>query len=140
MNEKTELIMEKAEQYCKLPIPITAYQTDKEFDIETLEGIHHASIGDWIITGVKGEQYPCKPDIFEKTYIKYGQANKMEQVAAMFGKRLGEEFTVKYQTPKYKYVTQHHVTFEEKGLTVYEQNKDIILRQLLTGQAVIVNE
>lgn len=140
MDERTELIMEKAEQYCKLPIPIMAYQTDKEFDIETLEGIHHASIGDWIITGVNGEKYPCKPDIFAKTYIKYGQANKMEQVVAMFGKRLGEEFTVKYQTPKYKYVTQHHVTFEEKGLTVYEQNKDIILRQLLTGQAVIVNE
>lgn len=50
MNQKTELIIEKAEQYCKLPIPITAYQTDEEFDIETLEGTRHASIGDWIIT------------------------------------------------------------------------------------------
>lgn len=28
----------------------------------------HAAPGDWIITGVNGEQYPCKPDIFEKTY------------------------------------------------------------------------
>ena len=112
----------------------------KELDIETLEGTHHASIGDWIITGVKGEQYPCKPDIFAKTYIKCGQANKMEQVAAMFGKRLGEEFTVKYQTPKYRYVTQYHATFEEKGLIVYGQNKDTILRQLLTGQAMIVND
>ena len=140
MNEKTEFIMEKAEQYCKLPIPITAYQTDKEFDIETLERTHHASIGDWIITGVKGEQYPCKPDIFAKTYIKCGQANKMEQIAAMFGKKLGEKFTVKYQTPKHKYVTQYRLSFEEKGLIVYGQNKDTILRQLLTGQAVIVNE
>ena len=33
MNEKTDFIMKKAEQYCKLPIPITAYQTDKEFDM-----------------------------------------------------------------------------------------------------------
>ena len=74
------------------------------------------------------------------TKKKCGQANKMEQVSAMFGKRLGEEFTVKYQTAKYKYVTQYHVTFEEKGLTVYGQNKDIILRQLLTGQAMIVND
>ena len=82
------------EQYCKLPIPITAYQTDKEIDIETLEGTMHASVGDYIITGVNGEQYPCKPDIFEKTYIKYGQANKMAQVAALFGKKLGEEFRV----------------------------------------------
>ena len=66
--------------------------------------------------------------------------NKMSIVAAQFGKRLGEEFTVKYQIPKYKYVTQYHVTFEEKGLTVYGQNKDIILGQLLTGQAMIVNK
>ena len=36
--------------------------------IETLEGEHNAAIGDWIIKGVKGEFYPCKPDIFELTY------------------------------------------------------------------------
>ena len=66
--------------------------------------------------------------------------NKMSIVATQFGKRLGEEFTIKYQTPKYKYVTQYHVTFEEKGLTVYGQNKDTILRQLLTGQAMIVDD
>jgi len=36
--------------------------------IDTLEGGHIVCPGDWIITGVKGEQYPCKPDIFEQTY------------------------------------------------------------------------
>ena len=36
--------------------------------IHTLEGSHYANIGDWIIKGVKGEFYPCKPDIFEATY------------------------------------------------------------------------
>lgn len=36
--------------------------------IRTLEGDHYASINDWIIRGVKGEFYPCKPDIFEQTY------------------------------------------------------------------------
>jgi hypothetical protein len=36
--------------------------------INTLEGRMHVSDGDWIITGIKGEKYPCKPDIFEKTY------------------------------------------------------------------------
>ena len=39
-----------------------------EFEIETLEGTMRASRGDWIIKGVKGEFYPCKPDIFEQTY------------------------------------------------------------------------
>lgn len=36
--------------------------------IKTLEGEMRADIGDWIIRGVKGELYPCKPDIFEMTY------------------------------------------------------------------------
>lgn len=36
--------------------------------IDTLEGVMTASVGDYIIKGVKGEFYPCKPDIFEKTY------------------------------------------------------------------------
>ena len=36
--------------------------------ISTLEGVMEASVGDWIIQGVNGEFYPCKPDIFDKTY------------------------------------------------------------------------
>jgi len=36
--------------------------------IKTLEGEHIASFGDWIIKGISGEYYPCKPDIFNKTY------------------------------------------------------------------------
>ena len=36
--------------------------------IDTLEGGHTVCPGDWIITGIKGEFYPCKPDIFKETY------------------------------------------------------------------------
>lgn len=36
--------------------------------IKTLEGFMRADLGDWVIKGVKGEVYPCKPDIFEATY------------------------------------------------------------------------
>jgi hypothetical protein len=36
--------------------------------VTTLEGPLIVSAGDWIITGVKGEKYPCKPDVFEMTY------------------------------------------------------------------------
>jgi hypothetical protein len=39
-----------------------------EFRIHTLEGWMTANPGDWIIKGVEGEFYPCKPDIFEATY------------------------------------------------------------------------
>lgn len=40
----------------------------KNFEIHTLEGVMTANPGDWIIKGVQGEFYPCKPDIFEATY------------------------------------------------------------------------
>ena len=42
-----------------------------ELSIHTLEGLHRVSFGDYIIQGVKGELYPCKPDIFEMTYEIY---------------------------------------------------------------------
>lgn len=41
--------------------------------IHTLEGNMTANIGDYIIKGIKGEFYPCKPDIFEETYDIYSQ-------------------------------------------------------------------
>ncbi len=40
----------------------------KEIEIETLEGTMCASSGDWIIRGIKGEFYPCKPDVFAMKY------------------------------------------------------------------------
>jgi len=57
-------------RYRKKPIEVEAFQTDAMITIPTLEGYMTAEPGDWIITGVKGEQYPCKPDIFEATYEK----------------------------------------------------------------------
>lgn len=46
----------------------TIFARGKDTIIKTLEGEHIASEGDWIIQGVKGELYPCKPDIFASTY------------------------------------------------------------------------
>lgn len=56
--------------YRKKPIIIQAEQTKVRKVIKTLEGDMVANPGDWIITGVKGEKYPCKPDIFSETYEK----------------------------------------------------------------------
>ena len=58
----------KIKKYVKKPVVAEAYQTDREITIHTLEGDLMASVGDYIITGVNGEKYPCKPDIFKKTY------------------------------------------------------------------------
>lgn len=49
------------------------YREPQEWDlfIHTLEGNHKANIGDYIIKGLAGEFYPCKPDIFHKSYDSY---------------------------------------------------------------------
>ena len=46
-----------------------------EMKIKTLEGDHICTKGDYIIKGVQGEFYPCKPDIFEKTYELVGESH-----------------------------------------------------------------
>lgn len=77
-------------QFRKKPVVIEARQTGQDYDedcdilgwcgghplkeseclfyIDTLEGAHYVRPGDWVIKGVQGEFYPCKPDIFEQTY------------------------------------------------------------------------
>jgi len=61
---------EKVAEWCR------GTQTDDGCEILTLEGTMLASYGDWIIKGVNGEFYPCKPDIFEKTYEKIEKENE----------------------------------------------------------------
>lgn len=80
-------------KYCKRPIVIEAIRYNGENKVEiqefvgayldstevgqlkifTLEGVMLANIGDYIIRGVNGEYYPCKPDIFKKTYCEVGK-------------------------------------------------------------------
>jgi hypothetical protein len=48
--------------------PIALINDDEKLEIKTLEGTMTADDGDWIIKGVSGEFYPCKPDIFKLTY------------------------------------------------------------------------
>lgn len=66
LNDKID--ESKFKEYIKKPITIEAYQTDEEIQIETLEGTMTVNKGDYIIKGIKGEIYPCKPDIFKETY------------------------------------------------------------------------
>ena len=59
-------------EVCKfMGLPMLGTHTDKKgsyINIDTLEGVMRADINDYIVKGVKGEFYPCKPDIFELTY------------------------------------------------------------------------
>ncbi len=96
-------------KYRKKPVEIEAFQYDGDFQnkegtyyipewgieaykkgilyfdgptlkIKTLEGDMKASVGDFIIRGVKGEFYPCKPDIFEKTYEPVNEEVKFKEL------------------------------------------------------------
>jgi hypothetical protein len=51
------------------PVTVDYSVSPPVLKIETLEGTMSANIGDWIIKGINGEFYPCKRDIFEKTYV-----------------------------------------------------------------------
>lgn len=54
--------------FAGLDVSVQYYDLPPTLRIYTLEGVMTAKPGDWIIKGVQGELYPCKPDVFEKTY------------------------------------------------------------------------
>jgi len=66
--------------------------SDGQFKIKTPEGVMIANVGDWIIKGVKGEFYPCKPDIFEITY------ELMDNDRSQYVKNM-EEFHYTFEVP-----------------------------------------
>jgi hypothetical protein len=73
MQYRKKPIVVEAEQFFENSLdgwPLGVYKHDEwdGYAIDTLEGTYRVTEGDWIITGVNGERYPCKPDIFEKTY------------------------------------------------------------------------
>jgi hypothetical protein len=59
--------------YAGKTLSVTDFKSAEGMGVHTLEGQLWASVGDWLIKGVKGEFYPCKPDIFEMTYEKLEQ-------------------------------------------------------------------
>jgi len=57
---------DELEKWC--PYGLSTQSDNKPIFIDTLEGKMRCDVGDYIIKGVNGEFYPCKPDIFKKTY------------------------------------------------------------------------
>ena len=60
-------------RYMKKPVVIEAERLTEETYIDTLEGTMKGNAGDWLIHGVEGELYPCKDEIFKKTYVPVGR-------------------------------------------------------------------
>lgn len=68
----------EVKQWCNGELVPNAETSGYDLYISTLEGIMHADINDYIIQGVEGEFYPCKPDIFEKTYEVASQQSQLD--------------------------------------------------------------
>lgn len=72
----------------------SALTYDKKLIIHTLEGNHEAKVGDYIIKGVQGEFYPCKPEIFVKTYetVEYPTCNESTRRDMELSRKTHREF------------------------------------------------
>lgn len=69
-------------RFKKRPVVIHATRLSRTMTVETLEGVMKGNPGDWLITGVNGEQYFCKNDIFLKTYSPVdNEAAKLYNIA-----------------------------------------------------------
>jgi len=66
---------DEIEKWCPYGLTYDYPASRKSITIDTLEGKMTAKCGDYIIKGVEGEFYPCKPDIFKKTYEIIGEKN-----------------------------------------------------------------
>lgn len=62
---------------------ITPFHDREAYYIDTLEGTMEVTPGDYIITGIKGEKYPCKPDIFKESYDVIGEENRTKGTVAV---------------------------------------------------------
>jgi hypothetical protein len=75
--------MKEFRKYIKKPLVIQAKQMDVDFEVETLEGMMKGKSGDYLVYGIKREQYPVRKDIFEETY----QAIDEEDICISCSKR-----------------------------------------------------
>ena len=66
-------------KYRKKPVIIDAIQMTREFTIDTLEGYVKGDAGDYLITGIEGEQYPCRERIFHQTYERVEKSDEAVQ-------------------------------------------------------------
>lgn len=112
----TEEILKWVGQYARsiyhqIENPDGSLITTKIIEIITLEGVMTARVGDYIIKGIQGEFYPCKPDIFEQTYKE--QDNQKTCI-----------YIVGYDTGDYTRHIGHYSTIELAKKSIQELSKD----------------
>lgn len=93
---------------------------DNELFIKTLEGVHMARVGDYIIKGVKGEFYPCKPDIFAQTYDIVDSDSRVREFVETTHDLLTTKYTKVLEESEFQYNAPH--TF--KVIRAQEENSE----------------
>lgn len=83
------------------------FKDQGEMYIKTLEGDHHASVGDYIIRGVNCELYPCKPDIFEKSYDIVDSESRALEFVETTHDLLTTKYTKVLEESEYQYNAPH---------------------------------
>ena len=87
--------MPNKQKYRKKPVIVEAEgPITEERTIKTLEGDMTASVGDFIITGVQGEEYPCKPNIFHETYEAVDPLSDEAMIASLESTINGQANTI----------------------------------------------
>ena len=108
------------------------FKDQGEMYIKTLEGDHHASVGDYIIRGVNGELYPCKPDIFEKTYDIVVGDDKVHEFVETKHDLLTTKYTKLLEEADYKYNAPHtfKVIKAEEETSEEHKGENLVLSEI----------
>lgn len=127
---------QRTSNYRKRPVVIQARRLSERTEIKTLEGLMVGNSGDWLITGVKGEQYPCKDDIFRATYEPVSQDELRERRQA-FQRLLDQQLhdiglelltanlgRNEHNDPMWNAVIRHSVTGVDSVIALFPKEAD----------------
>ena len=104
--------------------------------IKTLEGVMEAKVGDYVIKGVNGEFYPCKPDIFEKTYEKIEDDDLLNEKPIFF-EDLKNGYTKAYTKSDINMLIKYNKRLKEELLIERTLNEEEFKRKLDISNEVI---
>lgn len=104
--------------------------------IKTLEGVMEAKVGDYVIKGVNGEFYPCKPDIFEKTYEKIEDDDLLNEKPIFF-EDLKNGYTKAYTKSDINMLIKYNKRLKEELLIERTLNEEEFKRKLDRSNEVI---
>ena len=104
--------------------------------IKTLEGVMEAKVGDYVIKGVNGEFYPCKPDIFEKTYEKIEDDDLLNEKPIFF-EDLKNGYTKAYTKSDIDMLIKYNKRLKEELLIERTLNEEEFKRKLDISNEVI---